>query len=84
MAKRHLWGFSFPEQTTHPPPPPPPPPPALVRFHCMLPPRPLLRHLSVLAPLQVGELMPDQLLSSKSYTHHFSLIFEFSFKTIFF
>ena len=78
MAKRHLWGFSFPEQTTHPS------PPALVRFHCMLPPRPLLRHLSVLAPLQVGELMPNQLLSSKSYTHHFSLIFEFSFKTIFF
>ena len=45
-----ICGFSFPEHTTS----------TLLRLHCNLPPSSLLRHLSVLAPLQVVELTPDK------------------------
>ena len=48
-SSKNLCGFSFPEQTTFP----------LLRFHCMFPPSPLLRHLSVLTPPQAVKLMPD-------------------------
>ena len=46
---RHLCGFSFPDQNTSP---------CRESIACS-PPSPLLRHLSVLTPLQAVELMPD-------------------------